>query len=101
MARRQVQRQITGSSTSPVAAQISATEILTTSFIVQNPPTNTDFIRLGNVTGQVFYIAPGKELAVRGDNLDNGTSAYVNLADFYILAESATQDFVVLYLEGF
>lgn len=87
-----------GLTTSPV--KVSTTEIICTSFIVQNPQSNTDFIVLGNVSGQIYQIAPGKDLAVRGDNLDNGTSAYFNLQDWYIKAESGTQSANILWTDG-
>lgn len=85
--------------TTPV--QISATSINCTSFIVQNPPAATDFIKLGNATGQIHFIAPGKDLAVHGDGLDNGTTAYLNLSQWYVVAVSGTQNAEVTYLERY
>lgn len=83
------------------AVQISATELKVTSFIIQNPSTASDFIILGNNTMQTFFIAPGKDLAINGDNLDIGTSAYMNLENWYVVANAGIQNCNVLYLERY
>lgn len=90
---------LAGVSTTPV--QISSTEVLTTSFIVQNPLTSTDFLKLGNNVGQFFQIAPGRDFEVNGDNLDVGASAYLNLQNWYVVAVSGTQSVNIIYLERF
>lgn len=100
MARQQIPKQI-ALNFGTTAVQISSSQILCTSFIVQNEPTGSDFIRLGNATGQIHFIAPGKDLAIHGDGLDNGTTAYLDLSQWYVVAESGTQDANVSYLERF
>ncbi len=82
-------------------SKIFATELKVTSFIIQNPITSSDYIRIGNAAAQYFYIAPGRDLEVNGDNLDNGTTAYMNLAEWYVVSVSGTQTVNVLYLEKF
>lgn len=101
MARLQVPQQISLGPFTTTPVQISAVEILCTSFIVQNEPTGSDFIRIGNALGQIHSIAPGKDLTVYGDNLDNGTTAYLNLSEWYVVAESGNQNANVTYLERF
>lgn len=81
--------------------QISATTINCTSFIVQAPQGNTDFIRIGNSAGQLFELAPGKELSPYGDNLDVGATAYLDLSDWYVVSASGNQTGNVIYLERF
>lgn len=81
--------------------QISLTQILMTSFIVQAPIGNSDYIKLGSSSGQFYEIAPGRDISVNGDNLDNGTTAYMNLQDWYIVSVSGSQDCNVVYLERF
>lgn len=85
--------------TTPV--QISAVELKVTSFIIQNPSTASDFIIVGNNTVQTFFIAPGKDLAINGDNLDIGTSAYMNLQNWYVVANAGIQNCNILYLERY
>ena len=101
MARLQEPRNIDLGNFTTTAVQISATQILTTSFIIQAPVGNTDFIKLGNALGQFFIIAPGKDFQVEGDKLDNGTSAYVDLSQWYVIAVSGIQTANVVYLERF
>ena len=101
MARQQTPQQflITPVDTTPQA--FSGTEILCTSVLVQNPISSTDYIRVGYRTTQLFEIAPGKELSIWGDNLDNGTSAYTDLQDWFIVAASGSQSAVITYLAGY
>ena len=101
MARKQLPKNIDLGSLSTTPSQISATEILCTSFIIQAPEGNTDFIKIGNSAGQFYQIAPGRDLAVHGDALDNGTFAYVDLRDWYVVAMSGSQGGNVLYLERY
>lgn len=100
MAREQVLQQINLSmSTTPV--QFSASVLLVTSFIIQAPYSNTDFLKIGNAAGQSFQLAPGKDLEVNGDNLDNGTTAYMDLSKWYVVATSGTQAADISYLAGY
>lgn len=101
MARKQLPQNIDLGVFTTTAVQLSATSILCTSFIVQAPEGNTDFILIGNNTGQYYQIAPGRDLAVHGDALDNGTFAYVDLSDWYVVAASGNQTGNVLYLERY
>lgn len=101
MARKQLPKNIDLGSFSTTPVQLSLTSILCTSFIIQALEANTDFVMLGNSTGQYYEIAPGRDLAVHGDALDNGTYAYVDLADWYIVAASGNQTGNVLYLERY
>lgn len=100
MARKQVQKSIPlAFSTTPV--QISAVTLNVTSYIIQAPVTNTDFISVGGADGQIFQIAPGRDLEIHGDNLDLGTGAYVDLSECYVKSVSGAQTANVLYLERF
>lgn len=101
MARLQVPQVIDLGVVNTTPKQISVTELNITSFILQAPEGNTDFIRLGNSTGQLYELGPGDTLAVHGDALDNGTYAYMNMQQWYVVAVSGTQTGNVLYLERF
>jgi len=83
------------------ATPLTASEHNVTSFIIQAPVSNTDFIKVGNSSLQVFQIAPGRDLEVNGDNLDLGTSGYVNLNEWFVSSVSGTQSANILYLERF
>lgn len=101
MARLQVIQtfQVSGITTTP--KQISNTTLNVTSFIIQNPASSTDFIKVGNLSGQFFQIAAGRDLAIQGDSLDNGTNAYLDLSTWYVSSVSGTQTANVNYLERF
>lgn len=101
MARKQLPKNIDLGVFTTTPAQLSATEILCTSFIIQAPEGNTDYVKLGNSSGQFYEIAPGRDLAVHGDALDNGTFAYMDLRDWYVAANSGSQTGNVLYLERY
>ena len=101
MPRLQLPKTINFSAVAGLPAPISSTELKVTSFIIQNRLSNSDFILVGDLTGQSFQIAPGKDLAVNGDNLDNGTTAFMNLQDWYVDALSGTQVVDILYLERY
>lgn len=100
MARLQRPQNFTVAVTTTPAA-LSATENNVTSFIIQAPVTNTDFIKVGNSSSQVFQIAPGRDLEVNGDNLDLGTSGYVDLKEWFVSSVSGAQSANILYLERF
>ena len=101
MARLQVPRIIDLGVINTTPKQISAAEINITSFILQAPEGNTDFIRVGSSTGQIYELGPGDNISVHGDALDNGTYGYVNLQQWYVVAVSGNQTGNVLYLERF
>lgn len=80
---------------------ISPTELLVTSFIIQCPIANTDFVVVGGDDGQIFEIAPGKDLSINGDGLDHGTFAYINLQEVFVRALSGNQIAHITYLQNF
>lgn len=99
MAREQILLQLSVGPFTTTAVQLSATSILTTSFIIQCPSSNSDFVKIGNALGQTFQIAPGKDLAVRGDALDVGTNSYVDLSKWFVSAQSGSQSVNIMYLD--
>lgn len=101
MARKQLPKNIDLGSITTTPKQLSVTEIQTTSFIIQAPEGNTDFIRIGNSSNQYYELAPGDTLEVHGDNLDNGTSGFLDLREWYVVAVSGTQAGNILYLERY
>ncbi len=101
MARLQVPNAFSVSPVGVVAQPLSGTTLNVTSFVVQGPLTNTDFIILGGPSNQYHQISPGRELAINGDNLDNGTTAYMDLSQWYIKSASGAQVANVTYLERY
>lgn len=101
MARKQIPISISVGPFTTTPVQISSVELNVTSFIIQNPSTASDFIIVGNNTMQTFFIAPGKDLAINGDNLDTGTSAYMDLSTWYVVANAGIQNCNILYLERY
>ena len=101
MAREQIPNQFQLNPVTTTPQPLSVTSLLVTSFIIQGPLSNTDFIILGSVTGQFQQIAPGRDLAVNGDNLDNGTTGYVDLSKWYVASVSGNQVANVTYLERY
>ena len=83
--------------TSPI--QLSNIYLEATSVIIQNPQSNADFLKVGNSLGQEFFIAPGKDLQIRGDNLDHGTSAFLDLSKIYLRMNSGTGTINASYLD--
>lgn len=101
MARRQLPRSFQVVGIDAIGKPLSATKLLATSFIIQSPISNTDFVVVGNGLETFFEIAPGKDLEVHGDNLDNGTSGYLDLNEWFVKAVGGVQKVNILYLERF
>lgn len=100
MARRQglISLQLTGVTTT--AVPLSATAVQATSVLIQNPLSSADDIIVGNAAGQYQHIYPGKDLEIRGDNLDHGTSAWLDLSTIYVKFQSGTGTVVYSYLDS-
>lgn len=81
---------------------LSPTDLWVTSFIVKAQPGNTGFIYIGtNEVGvNLMPMEPGRSMEFWGDNLDNGTTALINLAEIYIDADIADDGVTILYLGG-
>jgi len=101
MARQQVPNAFQINPVGVGAQQLSVSTLKVTSFVVQGPLSNTDFIILGGPSNQYHQIAPGRELAINGDNLDNGTTAYMDLSEWYVKSASGAQLANVTYLERY
>lgn len=79
---------------------LSVTPIYVKSFIVQARPANTDFVYIGDASAQLQALEPRRSLKVWGDNLDNGTTGKINLADVFIDGPVAGEGVTVTYLRG-
>lgn len=88
--------QLTGVSTT--AQPLSVTSIEATSVIIQNPLANSDDILVGDRHGQFFRVYPGKDLEIHGDNLDHGTSGYLELTQIYVKINSGSGDVNIQYM---
>lgn len=80
--------------------QLSATELWVKSLIIQASPSNTDFIYIGDSIAQLQALEPRRSLKIWGDEMDNGGTALLNLAEVYIDSLVSGESVTFLYLEG-
>jgi len=79
---------------------LSATELWVKSVIIQAQPANSDFIYIGDSVGQLQALEPRRSLKIWGDEMDNGGTALINLAEIYIDAVVNGEGVNFTYLEG-
>lgn len=79
---------------------LSATDLYVTSVIIQSGPGNLGFMYIGGPTASLvaFPLEPGRTVEIFGDNLDNGTTALLNLAEIFVDADQAGEAVNLLYL---
>lgn len=81
---------------------LSSSDLWVTSFIIKATPGNTGFIYVGGAGGiGLMPMEPGRSMEFWGDNLDNGTTALINLAEVFIDADVAGEDVYLMYLGGY
>lgn len=102
MAREQALQTIQILNITDTPVRISSTKRLVTSFLIQNPLENAEFLMIGNSENQFFELAPGNDLELNGDGLDHGTTAYVDLHHWFIRSKSVEPISAnILILKGF
>jgi len=79
---------------------LSLTDLWVKSVIIQASPSNTDFVYVGDQTAQLQALEPRRSLKIWGDEMDNGGSALINLAEIYIDATVNGEGVSFTYLEG-
>lgn len=79
---------------------LSAVDLYVTSVILQSSPGNLGFVYIGGPdASQVnFPLDPGRAVELFGDNLDNGTTALLNLAEVFIDADNISEGVNVMYM---
>lgn len=82
------------------AVPLTGTQNFVKSVIVQALPGNTDFVYVGNSAVQNYALSPGKAVEIHGDNMDNGTTAKLNLNTIYVDADVNNEGVTFMYLEG-
>lgn len=60
----------TNASVGTTAAQVTTTDVIATSVLIQADPDNTDDIFLGNATSQSVQLQPGQSIAVQINNVN-------------------------------
>lgn len=80
--------------------QIQTAELFVKSVVIQALPTNTDFVFVGDVNFQNYYLSPGKSVEIHGDNMDNGTTAKLNLNTIYVDSIITGEGITYTYLLG-
>lgn len=101
MAREQIPNQFQLNPVTTTPQPLSVTPLYVTSFLIQGPLSNTDFLILGSDSGQFQQIAPGRDIGINGDNLDNGTTGYMDLSKWYVASVSGSLIANVTYLERY
>jgi hypothetical protein len=69
------------------------------SLIVQSIPTNTGDVAVGDAASQEIYLTTGRSATIAGDNMDNGTSAKLQVASIYVRSTVANDVVSVTVLE--
>ena len=82
---------------------LSLTPLYVTSFIIKASPGNVGFMYVGgNQPGSTMIpMEPGRSMELWGDNLDNGTTALINLAEVFVDADNPGEDVILMYLGGY
>ena len=69
------------------------------SLVVQSVPTNTGDIAVGDSAAQELYLTGGRSATIAGDNMDNGTSAKLQVSSIYVRGTVANDVVSVTVLE--
>lgn len=77
----------------------SDADLYVKSLIVQSVPTNTGDIAVGDAASQEIYLTTGRSATIAGDNMDNGTSAKLQVASIYVRGTVANEVVSVTVLE--
>lgn len=75
------------------------TSLYVKSMIVQSKPSNTGSVSVGDATNQELYLDTGQSATIQGDNMDNGTSAKLQVASIYVKSTVAGDKVTVTVLE--
>lgn len=70
------------------------------SLVVQSVPTNTGDIAVGDDANQELYLTTGRSATIYGDNMDNGTSAKLQVASIYVRSTVNGEQVSVTILEN-
>lgn len=81
------------------AVPLVGTSTYVKSVVIQARPSNTDFVQIGDSANQNFSLAPGKSVEIHGDNMDNGTSAKLDLNSIYVNALVNGEGVYFMYLD--
>lgn len=63
---------------------LTATSEYVKSVTIQGLATNTDFVYVGDSTGQLYAVAPGKSICIHGDGLDYGGFGEIDISLIWI-----------------
>lgn len=79
---------------------LSPVELWVKSVIIQGSPSNTDFVYVGDSNAQFQALEPRRSLKIWGDEMDNGGTALINLAEIYVNADVNGESVSYTYLLG-
>lgn len=70
------------------------------SLVVQSVPTNTGDMAIGDAANQELYLTTGRSATIYGDNMDNGTSAKLQVSSIYVRGTVNGEQVSVTILEN-
>lgn len=70
------------------------------SLVIQALPTNTGEIRFGGINGQEIVLTGGRSATIMGDNMDNGTTAKIQVSNVFVKATVGGEGVAVSVLEN-
>lgn len=74
--------------------------IFVKSVVLQSPNTNTGTLRIGDSAAQTMQLAIGLSCTIYGDNMDNGTSARLQLSSIFVASTVGGDKVSITALEG-
>lgn len=82
------------------ALPLVSTSIYVKSVIIQAKPSNTDYVYVGDSSGQYHAIEPARSIVIYGDALDNGTDAQLDLSTVYVNSNVNNEGVSFMYMLG-
>lgn len=70
------------------------------SLVIQSVPTNTGDMAVGDANNQELYLTTGRSVTIYGDNMDNGTSAKLQVSSIYVRGTVNGEQVSVTVLEN-
>lgn len=70
------------------------------SLMIQSVPTNTGDIAVGDSANQEIYLTTGRSVTIYGDNMDNGTTAKLQVSSIFVRSTVNGEQVSVTVLEN-
>jgi len=83
----------------PVALTATTT-LYVKSLLIQSIPTNTGTVSIGDAANQEIYLDIGRAATIQGDNMDNGTTAKLQVSSIWVKSTAPGDQVSVTILEN-